>query len=29
MFERDSDNDGCDDIIEADFTALENYQGDP
>ena len=29
MFDLDSDNDGCDDIIEADFTALENYQGDP
>ena len=29
MFERDRDNDGCDDIIEADFTSLENYQGDP
>ena len=29
MFDLDSDNDECDDIIEADFTALENYQGDP
>ena len=29
MFELDSDNDGCNDIIEADFENLANFQGDP
>ena len=28
MFDPDSDNDNCNDIIEADFTSLSNFQGD-
>ena len=29
MFELDSDNDGCNEIIQFDFENLENFQGDP
>jgi len=28
MFDLDSDNDDCNDVIEADFTSLSNFQGD-
>ena len=26
MFDRDSDNDDCNDVIEADFTSLSNFE---
>ena len=28
MFDPDSDNDDCNDVIEADFTSLSNFEGD-
>ena len=28
MFDSDSDNDDCNDITEADFTSLSNFEGD-